>query len=49
MNDDLERIWKEAFVAYLRYYSGIYVKGLRNVTKNSIMIADVGERGSVVG
>jgi len=25
LNDEFERIWKKAVVAYLRYYSGIYV------------------------
>jgi hypothetical protein len=25
VNDELERIWKEAIVVYSRYYSGIYV------------------------
>jgi hypothetical protein len=27
MNDELERIWKEAMVAYSRYYPGVYLEG----------------------
>jgi hypothetical protein len=29
MNDELERIWKEALVAFSRYYPVIYLEGLR--------------------
>jgi hypothetical protein len=34
MNAGLERIWKEAIVAYLRYYPGIHLQELGNTTKN---------------
>jgi hypothetical protein len=34
MNDELERMWKEAGKAYLRYYPSIYLKGLRKTTTN---------------
>jgi hypothetical protein len=30
---ELEKIWKETVVFYLRYYSDIYLKGLRKCTK----------------
>jgi hypothetical protein len=33
MNDELERIWKEAVVAHLRYYPGICLMGLRKTMK----------------
>jgi hypothetical protein len=40
MNDELERMWKEAVVAWvLRYYAGICLQGLRKPAKNLIMIA----------
>jgi hypothetical protein len=29
MNNELERIWKEAVVVSSMYYSGIYLEGLR--------------------
>jgi hypothetical protein len=28
-NDELERIWREARVAHLRYYHRIFVEGMR--------------------
>jgi hypothetical protein len=34
MNDELKRIWKEIFMAYLRYYHGICLEGLRNIAEN---------------
>jgi hypothetical protein len=34
MNDELERMWKEAVVAYLKYYPGIRLEGPRKTTKN---------------
>jgi hypothetical protein len=36
VNDELERIWKEAAVAYLilRYYPGICLERLRQTIKN---------------
>jgi hypothetical protein len=34
MNNELERINKEAVVAYLMYYTGLYLDGLRKATKN---------------
>jgi hypothetical protein len=34
MNDELERIWKEAAVVDLRYYPGIFLEGLRNITRD---------------
>jgi hypothetical protein len=33
MNDELERILKEAVVAYSRYRPGISLQGLRKTTK----------------
>jgi hypothetical protein len=33
MNNELEKIWKEAVVT-LRYYPGIFLEGLRKATKN---------------
>jgi hypothetical protein len=33
MNDELERIWKEAPVAYSRYYPSICLEKLRKTTK----------------
>jgi hypothetical protein len=36
MNDDVERIWKEAVMARLRYYVGIFLEGMRNITKASV-------------
>jgi hypothetical protein len=34
MNDKKERIWKEAVVAYSRYYLCIFMKGLMKTTKS---------------
>jgi hypothetical protein len=34
MIDELKRIWKEAIVAYSRYYPGICLEGLRKTIKN---------------
>jgi hypothetical protein len=31
--DKLERIWKEVVIAYLRYYPGIFLEGLRKTMK----------------
>jgi hypothetical protein len=33
MNDEMERKWKEAVVAYFRYKPGICLDGLRETTK----------------
>jgi hypothetical protein len=33
MNDEMERIWKEAVVAYSRCYSGSYQEGVRKTAK----------------
>jgi hypothetical protein len=41
MDGELERIWKEAVVAYSRYCPGIRLEGLWNVTKNFNRIAGV--------
>jgi hypothetical protein len=41
MNDELERIWKEVVVAQSGYYCGIFLHELRNVTKNSAIMAGV--------
>jgi hypothetical protein len=38
MTDELETIWKESVVAYLRYHHGIFLEGLRKTTKTSVMI-----------
>jgi hypothetical protein len=35
VNDELQRMWKEAIVTYLRYYSGMCLEVLREATKNS--------------
>jgi hypothetical protein len=34
--NELERIWKEKVVAYVRQYPGIFLKGLRNTMKSLI-------------
>jgi hypothetical protein len=34
MMDEWEGIWKEAAVAYSRYYRGIFFKELRKFTEN---------------
>jgi hypothetical protein len=34
MIDELERLWKEIVMAYLRHYPGICLEGLRKKTKN---------------
>jgi hypothetical protein len=39
VNNELERMWKEAVVAQLRYYPGICLEGLRKTTKTSVRIA----------
>jgi hypothetical protein len=36
MNHELERIWEEAAVAYLRYYPRIFLEGLREITNKLI-------------
>jgi hypothetical protein len=41
MNDELKRIWKEAVVAYLRYYPGICPEGLKKTRKTSVKRAGV--------
>jgi hypothetical protein len=33
-DDELERIWKEAVVAYSKYYPGICLQGLGKTTRN---------------
>jgi hypothetical protein len=33
--NELERIWKEAAMAWLMYFPGIYMEGLRKITKDS--------------
>jgi hypothetical protein len=33
MGCELEGIWKEVFVASSRYYHGIYLEGLKKITK----------------
>jgi hypothetical protein len=33
MNDDLEGTWKEAVLAYLKWFPGICLEGLRKTTK----------------
>jgi hypothetical protein len=34
MNDELEIMWKETVVALSRYYPGIFLEGLREITKH---------------
>jgi hypothetical protein len=34
MNDELERIWKEAIVTQSKYFRGICMEGLRKITDN---------------
>jgi hypothetical protein len=41
MNDELERTWKEAIVARLRYFPRMCLRGLRKSTKDLSRIADV--------
>jgi hypothetical protein len=36
INDDVGRIWKETVVVYLRYYTEIFLQGLRKTMKNII-------------
>jgi hypothetical protein len=33
MSDESERIWKESFVAWSRYYYGIFVEGMKKTTE----------------
>jgi hypothetical protein len=33
MNDKLERIWQEEALAWLRYYSAVYLEGLMKYTQ----------------
>jgi hypothetical protein len=40
MNDEIERIWKEAVLCYSRNYPGIFLEGLRETT-DSLRIASV--------
>jgi hypothetical protein len=35
VNNELERTWEETVVAYLRYYPGICLEGLRKTTKKT--------------
>jgi hypothetical protein len=35
VNNELERMWKEAVVVYLRFYPSICQKGLRKPTKTA--------------
>jgi DNA-directed RNA polymerase subunit N (RpoN/RPB10) len=37
MNDELERIWKEAVILKSRYYHDIFMKDLRKTMKTSSM------------
>jgi hypothetical protein len=37
----MERIWKDTFVAYLSYYSGMWVEGLRKAARTSVPVAGV--------
>jgi hypothetical protein len=39
VKDELERIRKKAVMAYLKYYPGICLEGLRKMTKTSVRIA----------
>jgi hypothetical protein len=41
MIDELERVWKEAVLAQLRYCPGICLERLRKTTKTSLNIAGV--------
>jgi hypothetical protein len=41
MTDELERIWREAVMAYSRYYPSICLEGLRETTKTSVRIPGV--------
>jgi hypothetical protein len=41
MSDDLERIWKEAAMAYSKYYPGICLDGLRKTTENLSQVTSV--------
>jgi len=34
LNDDFERIWKEAAVIYSKYSPGIFLERMRNTTMN---------------
>lgn len=42
MSDDaLERMWKEAYVVWSRYCSGVCLEGLRKPLKSSVRIANI--------
>jgi hypothetical protein len=43
MNDELERIWKEAVMALSRHSPGIWLEGLMKATRNKIayVLADI--------
>jgi hypothetical protein len=41
MNDEMERIWKEAIVAQSKYYPRIFLEGLKKTTKNTVRTAGV--------
>jgi hypothetical protein len=40
MNNELERIWKEAAVAQTMYYTRFFVEGLKKTPRNSVKIDD---------
>jgi hypothetical protein len=40
MDDEMERFWKDVFMAYSRYYLSVCLEGLRKTTEN-LMIACV--------
>jgi hypothetical protein len=46
MIDETERIWKETAVAWSRYYSRVYLEGLRKTTKNLSQNSQCSSRGS---
>jgi hypothetical protein len=37
----MEKIWMDTFVAYLSYYPGMWVEGLRKAAKTSVPVAGV--------
>jgi hypothetical protein len=41
MNDELERTWKEAIIAWLRYFPIMCLDGLRKSTEDLSRIDDV--------